>query len=93
MRQRFLHQYFITIGIVIDAPQPKYNRMAMCIGYAIGGVSFFLMGPAPFLPLPYVVILVIIKLLFIQYRPNRVVLVVERADMTGLFLWGLFESG
>jgi len=34
--------------------QPSLNKMFIIIGYAVGGLSFYVMGPAPFLPIPYV---------------------------------------
>jgi len=34
--------------------QPRFNRPFLCSGYTLCGVGFYLLGPAPFLAIPYV---------------------------------------
>jgi len=42
-------------ALVLDAEfcfQPRSNKTVIIIGHTVGGLSLYLIGPAPFLPIP-----------------------------------------
>jgi MFS family permease len=60
-------------GWIVDKT-PRYNKIFICCGYTLGGFAFYLMGPAPFLPIPHMLWLVIVSMALMGFGIGTLVI-------------------